>query len=629
MKKIFIVLGVTLLAMAACTKFVEETIPADILKPSGEEAKSPVVAPAIEQIADAEHTTDSTFTVKITPASGNNFYSFAIVEGALPADAEGILTGSYVKNCVTVKLIIDEVETEVPLFGSFDASKQADTTVVAFDLIPNTTYTVYAVANNKNGTLSDIASLEITTTDQDAPVPYIIDEGKTKWQYDASNLEDGTFVVKFDDVIEFTDALKEGKANFYVTYLSANSTHDEDGYTEFDQIFTAPVPVDSLSADGKAVSIQVPERIPGAAVLVSFDAGVVKTVTKTAEGEEKELENPAISYGGYYYSSGKPKEYGLAARFKTASWKFDRPLVADENTGKLVRMPADTLIAFDDYTSAMMSLVAQNLAEPQWQKDGDGKPAKFNYVADYLAPTLYYTDAKLRQVSYPVQKGYYGAIKDSVFVALLTEEPDFGSVIGFAVDAESVEDLWGNPCEEFTTMFVDEDKVAHYGNYLYSYGFTPEDVIGTYTVSANSYFAGPSEFEMILDCDKKNNIYITKIFNIPCDEPILCDFDYDGGILTIPDWEDITTYKDGEDAGTIKTACNGADWVTLSMTEAGTLSNPSVWFGYYYSSTVSSDNSGWGNIFTTFDAVRTGGVPASVPAANPLVKKIHSGLAKR
>ena len=488
MKKIFIVLGVTLLAMAACTKFVEETIPADILKPSGEGEVGPaaVAAPTIEQV-EATHSTDSTFAVKITPASGNNFYSFAIVEGALPADAEGILTGSYKKNCVTVKLIIDEVETEVPLFGSFEASKQADTTVVAFDLIPNTTYTVYAVANNKNGTLSDIASLEITTTDQDAPVPYTVDEkGKKSWKYDASNLEDGTFVVKFDDAIEFTDALKEGKANFYVTYLSANSTHDEDGYDEWDQIFTAPGPVDSLSADGKEVSIQVPERIPGAAVLVSFDAGVVKTVTKTAEGEEKELENPAISYGGYYYSSGKPKEYGLAARFKTASWKFARSMVVDENTGKLVRTPADTTIYFSDAESFMLPLVAQNLAEPQWQKDENGEKASYNYIADYSAPTLIYTDAKKRQVSQPAEEYYYGAMQDSVFVALLAEEPGYGSAIAINVAAESVEDLWGNACEEFSTIYEDEDKNVTYGNYFYSYGFSLKDVYGTYKLVVNN-----------------------------------------------------------------------------------------------------------------------------------------------
>ena len=206
----------------------------------------------------------------------------------------------------------------------------------------------------------------------------------------------------------------------------------------------------------------------------------MKTVTKTAEGEEKELENPAISYGGYYYNNGKPKEYGLAARFKTASWKFARSMVVDENTGKLVRTPADTTIYFSDAESFMLPLVAQNLAEPQWQMDENGEKASYNYIADYSAPTLIYTDAKKRQVSQPAEEYYYGAMQDSVFVAMLAEEPGYGSAIAINVAAESVEDLWGNACEEFSTIYEDEDKNVTYGNYFYSYGFSLKDVYGTY-----------------------------------------------------------------------------------------------------------------------------------------------------
>lgn len=495
MKKIFLVLSVTLLSLAGCTKFVEETIPADVAKKSGE--ASQVAVPSIESVTVAEEgfDTDYEFKVKVTPGEGNNYYSFAIVKGAISGvDAETLLTQGYTKSCVTVKIVIDELETEVPLCGSFKASAQNDTTVHAFKLTPNTEYTVYAVANNSKGTLSEIASLKVKTTDKVKPSAY--DSVNKKWTYDASDLEDGTFVVKFDDPIVFTDALKEGTAKFYATYLSANQTHKDDGYTEFDQIFVAPIPVDSLSVSGKEVSIQVPERIPGAAVLITFDAGVVKNGVG--------LENEENTYGGYYWNNDKPKEYGLAARFKTATWKFSLPMIADENTGELVRMPADTVIYFQDAGKLPLTLVAQNLAEPIWQVDDEGEPISYNYIADYLAPTIIYTDSKLRQVAYPAEDKYYGELSDSLFVAFLSEEPDYGSSVALSVEAESVEDLWGNPCEAFSTITEDEDKNVTYGNYFYSYGFKMKDLYGTYTFNASSQYAGPQ--------------YEDQVIIAPCDE---------------------------------------------------------------------------------------------------------------
>lgn len=514
MKKIFLVLSVALLSLAGCTKFVEETIPADVAKKSGE--ASQVAAPSIELVVVAEEgfNTDTEFKVKVTPGKDDNYYSFAIVKGAIAgADAETVLTQGYKNQCVSVKVVIDEVETDVTLCGNFKASAQADTTVHAYKLTPNTDYTVYAVANNENGTLSELTALKVTTTDKEPPVPYTVSaSGKKSWGIDGSKLEDGTIVITFDDPISFTDALKEGTKKFYATYLSANDTYF-DGYDDcFEEIFTADIPVDSLSVSGKSVSIQVPERIPGAGVLISFDAGVVKNGV--------DLENPEINYGGYYYDDDKPTAYGLAARFKTKSWKFSLPMIADENTGDLVRMPADTVIYFQDVNKLPLTLVAQNLAEPIWQVDDEGEPISYNYIADYEAPTLIYTDAKLRQVAYPAEDKYYGEMKDTLFVAFLSEEPDFGSSVALSVEAESVEDLWGNPCEAFSTITEDEDKNVTYGNYFYSCGYTAKSFAGTYSyVGQDSDGVDHTEAAVIIapDPKKEDGLLIYNLFaSLPC-----------------------------------------------------------------------------------------------------------------
>lgn len=494
MKKIYIVLSVALLASAACTKFKEETTPAGL--------DATVAAPSIEQVADDELDTDNAFKVKITPAGGNNYYSFVVVKGTLSCDAETLLTLGYEKKSVTVKKIVDEVEADVPLSGSFLSSAQADTTVHAYSLTPNTTYTVYAVANDKNGVLSKVSSLAITTTDKVAPTTYY----NKKFNFSSSNLEDGTMVLTFDDPVSFTDALKDGSAKFYATYLSANATHLDDGYTEFDQIFTAPIPVDSLSVSGANVSIQVPERIPGAAVLITYDAGVVVNGTK--------LENEANAYGGAYYNKEKPAFYGICARFKTASWKFDRPLIEDENTGELVRMPADTIIYFQDAEETGFALTAQKLAEPQFQDK------KYNKIVPAASPQITYTDGDLRQISYPAKKGYVAVVQDSILVTYLSEVPDYGSYVAIAVAEESVEDLWGNPCQEFSTVYVDEDKNIQQGNYFFSYGYTVKDFVGSYAYEGqDSDGLDHTETSVVIAPDpdnKKDGILIYDLFtNFP------------------------------------------------------------------------------------------------------------------
>lgn len=458
MKKTLFILSAALFVLGSCTKFTKETAPKGL--------DATVAAPSIEQVAVEEEDSDNAFTVKITPGTGNNYYSFAIVKGSINPDAETLLTLGYAKNCVTVKRTIKEVATDVPLSGSFKASAQADTTISVNKLIPNTEYTVYAVANDANGVLSKVASLSITTTDTEAPSAY--DSASKKYTFDASNLEDGTMVVSFDDPVEFTEALEEGTAKFYATYLSANSTHLDDGYTEFDQIFKAPIPVDSLSVSGNKVSIQVPERIPGAAVLITFDEGVVVNGV--------DLENAELTYGGAYYSNGKPAFYGICARFKTASWKFDRPMIKDENSDKLVRMPADTIIYFQDAAKQAFALTAQNLVEPLFQEE------KFNKIVPVAVPQITYTDGNYRQVSYPAKNKFVNVQSDSTLVTYLSEVPDYGSYVALSIAEKSVEDLWGNPCAEFTTVYVDEDKNVQPGNYFFSYGYDLKDFYGTYSL---------------------------------------------------------------------------------------------------------------------------------------------------
>lgn len=471
MKKIvFFALSVVLFT-AACTKFEEETAP---------NFASRVAAPSIEKVADAQHNSDSSFTVKITAAADNNYYTYAIIKGEKSSlDAETLLEGGYEKSAVVLKKVVDGSEVEIPLSACYKASDKKDITVLAEGLAPNTIYTVYAVGCDNMGIVSNVEALEIKTSDKIAPtVRY-----NNKWNFSAANLEEkGIITLTFDDPISLSKSAMSMNAKFYASYIAANQTHvDSYGDDECDVIFKEIIPVENISASGNTVSVKVPSYIPGAAVLISFDAGVVVNGTG--------LPNDTQSYGGMYYYNGKPTTYGVTGRYATKSWKFTRPIIKDEE-GNDVRMPADTLLYFSDWQELIATAVPEALP---------GADYADNYlipVEGAAAPTITYTDSKNRQVSYPASA--YGCISDTEFGVMLNEQPNYGSYVMFSIPEGSVEDLWGNANEAFDTSSADEEGNVQNGNYFFSYGYDLNELYGTYTFTGVSYYNVPFSETVII-----------------------------------------------------------------------------------------------------------------------------------
>ena len=526
MKKIIIVLS-SVLFVAACMQFEKETAP---------EFSTNVAAPTIQRVNDPEEDPDYDFTVKIAPAAGNTYYSFAILKGDSPLDAETLLENGYAGKAVTVKLVRDSVEVDVPLSGCFNAQALKDTTVQAFKLTPNTKYTVYAVGCDELGTRSKVTTLSITTSD--VTVPSVFNANGAA-QFDDSDLEDGTIVLKFDDPVSFTDDLKNGKAKFYATYFGVNDATQG----VFNAQFTEEVSLDSLSVDGNKVSIQVPERIPGAVVGISFDAGVVQNGVN--------LKNEKTSVVTGFNSKGEVDGDGVFGRFETVPFEFALPLIEDAD-GNIVRMPEDTIIYVQDWTSLMLAATAQDLVEPQYQ---EGKT--FNKLTVKTAPEIRYTDGDLRKILYPATQ--VGVMPDSTVVFILDEDPGYGTSISFDIAAEAIEDLWGNPCEAFSSTYVDEDGNPFWGNYFTSFGYSLEDIFGTWRYDGESYSGKVLGFEDIIIAPRKpfdnpayeeyyasRNVEIHDFFkSVPVvyvdtfenDNPVLyATFNVHSGILNI-EWE--------------------------------------------------------------------------------------------
>ena len=466
MKKIIITLSTALFALA-CTQFVEETKP---------EFKAQPGAPSIEAVEDAELDSDNAFKVKIAPGKENIYYSFAIIPGADPVDGATLLSNGYAKSAVSVKLTIDGVEADVPLSGCFKAAALKDTTVTAFKLKPNTQYTVYAIGSGEKGVLSEVATKTITTTDKTAPSAFDVDEeGKvTKYYFDASGIDDGTIVIDFGDPVQYTKEGEAGITRFTAKYFAAN---DYDAKGILNPQFSVDIPLDSVSISGGKVSLQVPERIPGAIVGIYCDEGIFQNAVG--------LKNPAIPYEAVLaaWSSGKIATAGPVGRFETEAWSFDLPMVEDP-TGKEVKMPADSIIFFQDWEALEISLTAPALAEP---KNVD-KVCNALFPAEVIQ--VMYTDGNNRKIIYDTDDYDRSAVSDSTIVVKLAESPEYGSSVAIQVPEGAVEDVWGNPCEEFSTAYIDEDGDVFAGNYFFSYGYTLADIVGTYTLNADTQYAG-------------------------------------------------------------------------------------------------------------------------------------------
>ena len=507
MKKIIITLSAALFALA-CTQFVEETKP---------EFKAQPGAPAIEAVEDAELDSDNAFKVKITPGKENIYYSFAIIPGADPVDGATLLSNGYAKSAVSVKLTIDGVEADVPLSGCFKASALKDTTVTAFKLKPNTKYTVYAIGSGEKGVLSEVASKTITTTDKTVPSAFDVDEeGKvTKYYFDASGIDDGTIVIDFGDPVQYTKEGEAGITRFTAKYFAANDYDAKTGL--LNPQFSVDIPLDSVSISGGKVSLQVPERIPGAIVGIYCDEGIFQNAVG--------LKNPAIPYEAVmagWTSSGKIQTAGPVGRFETEAWSFDLPMIEDP-TGKEVKMPADSIIFFQDWEAVEISLTAPALVEPKLVD----KVCNGVFPGDDLQ--VMYTDGNNRKIIYDTDDYDRSAVSDSTIVVKLAESPEYGSSVAIQVPEGAVEDVWGNPCEAFSTAYIDEDGDVFAGNYFFSYGYTLADIVGTYTLNADTQYAGkytnagvviapaPADDEDFEDSD----LAIYNLFNgMPCCDDI-------------------------------------------------------------------------------------------------------------
>lgn len=476
MKRYLLTILAVATAFASCTKFVQDE-DIEFAGISSPEVKATTVG-------------DTEISVTITPAEGTTYYSYVVSKGAArQLDATNLLQCKYESIAITVD--------EKKVSGIALSSETASVSLSLKGLVPNTTYTVYAVARNSQGVVSEVASASALTTDSTAP------------QYVARSFEESDslllFTVKFDDPVVAT-----GKGEVTAKFYGVNTALDANGL--FQVIKSVAVPAENVSSDASGLLyIAVPKEyyIPGAFVGIDWTADVaenalgakVPAVTSLIGVQNNQLATAGVV--GQYENV----PFDLALTEKDEDGGFGGAEDDGEKDGPAI---------FNDWEELKMV----SYARTRHPLAGFVKGAEV---------TVKSKDASGRTVSYSGSK--YGVAAENAVAVSLDEDPGFGSLVSYTIAAGSVEDIYGNSNNEL----VVED------GYFCSYGYKLDDIAGTYTFSSTSAYAayGYGPYENLLtiaasDNEKAGNVMFTGQLS-DIDVKFYANFDMDAGTITLPE----------------------------------------------------------------------------------------------
>ena len=516
-------------------------------------------------------------TVKLA-VTGDNSVSFTVTPGANTGYyAYALLSGEVDPKTVdAATLLAGKVAGSVDK-DVLNAAKAASVEKEVKKLTPNAKYTLVAVASSKGTqSRSEVVGTTVTTTDETVP-----DVKSYDFEVDSSKL---TYFVTFDDPVELSAI-----ARFTVRKYAKNI----DGGAPYYIL----QPIDELIVTAKMVDgdvvVEVPEDFytPGAFTALFISAG---SVVNALGAVNEEFSDNVIILNGQYAGTIE----GLIAQYDNVNFDLVSPLEEEE------------VVKFSDPEEFALTLEADLFGEDN-VLFGQGEGAIS--VSAYLPSTG-------RTVTYALQNWALDETAGNAIVLGLDEGPDFGYVSNYDIEEGTVEDLFGN----VNNALAIEDQV------LYSFGYTLEDVVGTYsyaflntdeTVSTGEFILTEADEVTVLgdDDEYECNVMFTKFFNWDLRAPLYAVFDPDAGTVTIPDWQQIYMQPVVEDGAVVdayifiySTYNNAA--TSFSVPKPGTFGgfNDDA-FGYAVYQYTTQQRLGFVWFLDSF-AQRTGPVPAADPA---------------
>lgn len=293
-------------------------------------------------------------------------------------------------------------------------------------------------------------------------------------------------------VLSFSEKVFLGEGKITATYYASNLGMQAMG--------TVEAVADSILVDGNTVTVQFAGLPHGAHWAVSYPEG---TFTDSAANKIK-----AFNSG---YSAEDKKFVGISARRDTVSFELVDTLSSEQ-------------LMFSDWQTASFSVAVAS--DSTLAAAGKGK-----VTANYLTPG--------KQLTIDMTLGTNYGFGEGGIMMLCPEDPGFGTTVVFSFPQDSFQDIWGNPT-----------KAVEYAS-LCAYDYTLETVCGYYEFDFYSYFYGKAYGWMTesmkiepLEGAEWGNVQITQFYGIPCETPIVAEFEPASGLLTIPSGQ---YFADGQD----------------------------------------------------------------------------------
>lgn len=403
MKKILFIVVVFVFALAGCAKFERDA----------EIKKTETGAP---QIIEASFTTTS-LSASIVPADENtNYYSYAVLPGTKKSDIDA---GSILNTKIADAIVAECV-----------CAAECDTIKLELDeLNEGETYTLYAVASSKTGTLSPVAA-RVFILDDDVK-PSFSPEDAT---YEISEADSSVVIsIPFNRSLKFGDGAKVTVSEWGIFDTSDLREIPNVGY-----LIGTPLSTFELTAEGGAISIDdnslvvsVPGAVyaPGKVLSVTFKAGTVISLP-VSEGGQADVPCDAYDEEYVFFGSGPYEGKGVFIEYPATTFTLEED---PENP---------TFVLASDWQEASFSIISAN---------------KIAYCEKSIGEALYHmSDSEYTSERKAPLSAWAFSLNercDTVSVVLPTQ-PKAGENIHFEIGEAVFYDIYGNANEALeTTVF--------------------------------------------------------------------------------------------------------------------------------------------------------------------------------
>jgi len=508
----------------------------------------------------------------VTPES--NTVSFDVA----PSGAAGYYAWLVVESA-TVDTTLQAINILKQTAGGVDKGivEYADTpkeTVEVTGLTPYTVYQIYAVASSSDGVVSAVKNASFRTLD---------DGGKPG--------PTNVVLAETTVTITFHEPLQRGTGKVYVSYFAKNTLSGDKplvvapGYESYNPQ-DIEVDANDVSISGESLIVKLPDAPAGAYASVTYDAGAVLDLEGNASNAYTQKADTLIN--------GAPSR-GITVHLANQTWKLHSEFEA---------LNPDTLVSFSAWDELVISAIPD-------------EETKVRKKVSTVVPTVVY---KQPGKTSTLDVTTWGMMSGTP-AFLLPEEPAFGATIDLNVPAGAYEDVYGNT----------NDALMVEDNYIYSYGYTLNDLLGTWQINGINASTGAAITPEIVviaddpDSDDENDVIIDGLAAniVGLTASVYAVFDPVMGTLTVPDWQKLIVdwTHPANITADVFFSTNGASQIVFAVTAPGKITSSNDTWGYYLAKDETGDYYGFVRRYDTSTTWTRTSTDTSAPATASSVGK--------